>query len=149
MGLTTHYIMRSIRIQQRQRLIKDITRKADALITGREEPDTIPNTLLALRVGAFFDDGLWDTIRIHNLQRHESERASVIRRVLSLVEGIARRGAMGTETGVVLTIPGHGGKPLTLARTTSRISYDCSFGWGFDPFLLIVVPRRDQVLKRN
>lgn len=54
---------------------------------------------------------------------------------------------MGTETGVVLTIPGHGGKPLTLARTTSRISYDCSFGAGFDPFLLMVDQRRDQVLK--
>ena len=36
-------------------------------------------------------------------------------------------------------MPGHGGKPRTFARTTSRISYDCSFSWDFAPFLLIFV----------
>ena len=35
-------------------------------------------------------------------------------------------------------MPGHGGKPRTLARTISRTSYDWSLSWVFAPFLLIV-----------
>ena len=35
-------------------------------------------------------------------------------------------------------MPGHGGKPRTLARTISRTSYDWSLSWVFAPFLLII-----------
>lgn len=90
------------------------------LVTSGEEAYTIPVALLLLcSVGLLMFDIYGDRLWVHDLR----------------VQGLYKRPGMiwehdpcadATNIIQVLTMPGQGGYPRTLASTISRKSYDCS-----------------------